>query len=130
MSLSLPASNVLALLIGITCLAILPDERRQRADLPERLTNDEFWALTETLSEPDGAFISDNLVSNEMSFAQSVPQLAAAVSPGGVYLGVGPEQNFTFLAAMRARIGFIIDIRRDNLLLHLLYKALFHQAAS
>jgi hypothetical protein len=63
-----------------------------------------------------------------MSFAQSVPQLATAVSPGGVYLGVGPEQNFTFLAAMRARIGFIIDIRRDNLLLHLLYKALFHQA--
>ena len=118
----------MALLLGIACLTFLPDGRRPRADLPERLTNEEFLTLIQTLSEPDGAFISDNLVSNEMSFAQSVPQLAAAVSPGGVYLGVGPEQNFTFLAIMRARVGFIIDIRRDNLRLHLMYKALFAQA--
>ncbi len=34
-------------------------------------------------------------------------------------------QNFTFLVAMRARFGFIVDILRGNLLLHLPYKALF-----
>jgi hypothetical protein len=93
--------------------------------LPDRLTAQEYWRLTVALSEPSAAFISDNLVSNEMSFAQVVPQLVAATRPGGVYLGVGPEQNFTFIAAMKARMAFILDIRRDNLLLHLLYKALF-----
>jgi hypothetical protein len=93
-------------------------------DLPERLSNEQFWALSGALSEPGDNFISDNLVSNEMSFAQVVPELNGLPSKG-VYIGVGPEQNFTFLAAMDARMGFIIDIRRENLLLHLMYKAVF-----
>jgi hypothetical protein len=93
--------------------------------LADKLTSAEFWQLTVALSEPDATFFSDNLVSNEMSFAQVVPQLRAAVRPGGVYLGVGPEQNFTYLAAVRARFAFIVDLRRANLLLHLMYKALF-----
>src|SRR4029079_6245094 len=38
---------------------------------------------------------------------------------------VGPEQNFTYIAAMRPRIAFITDIRHGNLDLHLLYKAIF-----
>jgi hypothetical protein len=42
-----------------------------------------------------------------------------------VYLGVGPEQNYTYIAAMRPQIAFILDIRRGNLLEHLLYKAIF-----
>lgn len=93
--------------------------------LPERLTHREFWSLSADLSEPGASFISDNLVSNEMSLAQVIPEIGAWGVRNGVYLGVGPEQNFTYLEAMRARIGFIIDIRRENLLLHLLYKALF-----
>ena len=56
--------------------------------------------------------------------------LATRVKPGGVYLGVGPEQNFTYIAAMRPRIAFITDIRRGNLHLHLLYKALFELSAN
>jgi hypothetical protein len=47
------------------------------------------------------------------------------VASGGVYLGVGPEQNFTYIAAMRPKIAFIIDIRREIMLEHLMYKALF-----
>jgi len=99
------------------------------ADIPARLTDQEFWKLTEELSEPDGTFRSDNVLSNEMVFARLVPDFLAKVKPGGVYLGVGPEQNFTYLVAMKARLAFITDIRRDNLHLHLLYKAVFEMSA-
>ena len=42
-----------------------------------------------------------------------------------VYLGVGPEQNFTYIAALKPKMAFIVDVRRGNLQLHLMYKALF-----
>ena len=99
------------------------------ADIPARLTDQEFWKLTEDLSEPDGSFRSDNLLSNEMVFARLVPAFKAKVRQGGVYLGVGPEQNFTYLVAMKSRLAFITDIRRENLHLHLMYKALFEMSA-
>ena len=95
------------------------------ADIPARLTNDEFWRLTEGLSEPDGTFRSDNLLSNEMVFARLLPDLLAHTKPGGVYMGVGPEQNFTYIVAMKPTIAFITDIRRNNLHLLLMYKAVF-----
>jgi hypothetical protein len=38
---------------------------------------------------------------------------------------VGPEQNFSYIAKLRPAIAFIIDIRRENRNLHLMYKALF-----
>ncbi len=77
------------------------------------------------LSEPNGNFRSDNLVSNEIRYQDVIPQLVRSASPGGVYLGVGPEQNFTYLAALRPRLAFILDLRRGNVDLHLMYKALF-----
>src|SRR6202020_828098 len=43
--------------------------------------------------------------------------------------GVGPEQNFTYMVALRPRMAFIFDIRRGNLALHLIYKALFELSA-
>src|SRR6187431_2032207 len=67
--------------------------------LPDGLSDQEFWSLTEKLSEPDGYFRStsgspDNLLSNENTISTVAAQLAARFKPGGVYLGVGPEQNF------------------------------------
>ena len=103
--------------------------RTLSADLPDKLTDQEFWKLTEDLSEPDGTFRSDNVLSNEMVFARLLPDLLARTTPGGVYLGVGPEQNFTYIVAMRARIAFVTDIRRANLHLLLMYKALFELSA-
>jgi len=94
-------------------------------DLPSRLSNEEFWQLSESFSESDGFFQSDNLVSNEDSFQHVIPELTRVVPPGGVYVGVGPDQNFTYIAALRPRVVFITDIRRGNLLAHLMYKALF-----
>jgi hypothetical protein len=93
--------------------------------LPERLTGEQYWQLIASLSEPNGAFRSDNLVSNEIYFQSVLPDLVSRVAPGTVYLGVGPEQNFTYIAALRPKMAFITDIRRGNLHTHLMYKALF-----
>jgi len=108
---------------------------QSREPLPDSLSDQEFWSLTEKLSEPDGYFRStsgspDNLLSNENTISTVAAQLAARFKPGGVYLGVGPEQNFTYIAAIKPRIAFITDIRRGNLHLHLIYKALFEMSAN
>ena len=97
--------------------------------LPARLTDQEFWKLSTELSEPDGYFRSENLVSNEHTFQYVIPALQAAVKPGAVYLGVAPDQNFTYIIATRPRMAFIVDIRRGNLLQHLMYKALIELSA-
>jgi hypothetical protein len=106
----------------------LPDVAA-RAGLPERLSGQEFWALSERLSEPNGTFHSENFVSNERHYQTVIPELVTRVRQGGVYLGVGPEQNFTYIAALRPALAFIIDIRRGNLHEHLLYKALMEMSA-
>jgi hypothetical protein len=59
----------------------------------------------------------------------SFPNLIARTKQGGVYLGVGPEQNFTYMAAIRPGIAIITDIRRGNLHMQLMYKALFELSA-
>ena len=76
------------------------------------------------VSEDGGYFHSDNFTSNEFTFQYVIPELTRNLSAGGVYLGVGPEQNFTYIVALRPKISFIIDIRSQNMLEHLLYKAL------
>ena len=102
--------------------------RPHAGDLPARFSDAEFWSLVERFSEPDGYFDSDNLVSNEDSFQFVVPELAGTVRPGGVYLGVGPDQNFTYILAVRPKLAVVTDVRRGNLHVHLLYKALFELA--
>src|SRR6185436_16644079 len=84
-----------------------------------------FASLVEQLSEPNGQFDTDNLISNEQSYLHVVPALEQAGVAGGVYIGVGPDQNFSYIARIRPAEAFIVDIRRDNLLLHLLFKAIF-----
>jgi len=99
------------------------------AELPARLSDQDFWKLSADLSEPDGNFRSENMISNEMVFARLMPEVVARTKPNGVYLGVGPEQNFSYMAAMRPRMAFITDIRRGNLHVLLMYKALFEVCA-
>jgi hypothetical protein len=124
------AAAALLLLLGLPA-----NPAGQPATLPAALSDRDFWALTIQLSEPDGYFRSnsgspDNLLSNEIDVSTVAAAFAERVTPGGVYLGVGPEQNFTYIAAMRPRMAFIVDIRRGNLHLHLLYKALFELSAN
>ena len=91
-------------------------------------TAQSFASRVERLSEEGGDFDTDNLISNERSYLEVVPALKAAGVSGGAYIGVGPDQNFSYIAQIRPAIAFIVDIRRDNLLLHLLFKALFASA--
>ena len=100
-----------------------------RSIVPESLTDHQFWSLSSELSEPGGTFRSDNLLSNERLMQHVIPALVRGVRPGGAYLGVGPEQNFTYIAALKPAMAFIVDIRRGNLQLHMMYKALFELSA-
>ena len=115
---------------GLLALCLLaPRLGAFQLELPASLSDREFWELSERMSEPNGVFQSDNLLSNETSLSSVAAALAQRVKPGGVYLGVGPEQNFTYIAAIRPRIAFINDIRRGNLHTQLMYKALFELSA-
>jgi hypothetical protein len=87
-----------------------------------------FAADVARLSEPEGEFDTDNLISNERSYLEVIPALQEAGVSGGAYIGVGPDQNFSYIAQVRPTIAFIVDVRRDNLLLHLMFKALFELA--
>lgn len=87
-----------------------------------------FASRVAALSEPGGYFDTDNLISNERSYLQVLPELQRGNVRGGAYIGVGPDQNFSYIAEIRPAIAFIVDIRRDNLLLHLLFKALFERS--
>ncbi|MEM9697144.1 MAG: hypothetical protein AAGA56_31715 [Myxococcota bacterium] len=95
---------------------------------PYALNAAAFVTLGQRLSEPAGEFFSDNFISNETSFLQVAEKLDAEVPAGGVYVGVGPEQNFTYIATTEPELAFIVDIRRDNATLHHLYHALFIQS--
>jgi hypothetical protein len=91
----------IALLAGIAL--------RAPAELPARLTDSDFWKLVSDYSEAGGTFHSENLVSNEFRFQTVIPRLAQVAKPGRAYLGVGSEQNFSYIAATRPAIAFIVD---------------------
>ena len=106
--------------------AVTPRIAASQSDtLPARLTPQEMWQLSQDFSEPNGFFTSDNLVSNEIYLQWVIPELLTRSRQGGVYVGVGPEQNFTYISALKPKMVFITDVRRGNLQMHLMYKALF-----
>ena len=130
-----------AIVAGLLALAaLLPAQSRPAASsgavapqatavaaLPTRLSDAEFWTLVSEISEPGGYFrITDNYTSNEREVGQLLRRCFATRSvQGGVYLGVGPEQNFTYIAAIRPEMAFIVDIRRQAVMQHLMFKAMF-----
>ena len=117
----------IVILASALVLSVLPG--RAVETLSPQLSDNEFWQLVSTFSEPNGFFHSDNFVSNERSFQRVLAELATGREPGSAYVGVGPEQNFTYLLAVKPKIAFIVDIRRQNLIEHLMYKALFELSA-
>ena len=96
--------------------------------IPAQISDRAFWKIVKTFSEPGGYFRSDNLISNESTFQHVIPDLKSRIPRGGAYIGVGPDQNFTYIAALQPHIAFIVDIRRQNLLLHLMYKAIIEMS--
>lgn len=111
-------------------LVALPARSQDASTAPFRLSDAEFWEMFTRLSEPDGSFLSENFVSNELSFQEIIPALQRRLTPGGAYLGVGPEQNFTYIANLAPRVAVVFDIRRQNAMLHLMYKAIFELSAT
>jgi hypothetical protein len=96
--------------------------------IPTRLADSTFWRLMTEYSEPWGTFRSENFVSNETSLQWVIPELARRGPTGGVYMGVAPDQNFTYITALQPGIAFIVDIRHQNAMQHLMYKALIEMS--
>ena len=120
------ARRVGALCAGVIALSGL----RIAADsLPSQLTDQEFWKLSSDFSESDGFFRSDNLLSNEIWMQHVIPELLSNIKTPSVYMGVGPEQNFTYITSLKPKMVFIVDVRRGNLDLQLMYKAVFELSA-
>ena len=109
---------------SLSGVALWPRDQMAADTLPKQLSDRAFWKLVEDFSEPGGFFRSDNFLSNETTYQEPIPELRKRSTPDGVYLGVGPDQNFTYITALHPRMAFIIDIRRQNMIEHLMYKAL------
>src|ERR1051325_6770724 len=121
-----------ALFLGVVLLNLASSASAQFVwryhSTPEGISAAEFSRLVRDLSEDGGYFRSDNFTSNETSYLHIVDKMRQLGASGGAYLGVGPEQNFTYIAKVRPRIAFIVDIRRQAMIQHLMYKAIFHLA--
>ncbi len=102
--------------------------RQPQAASPDTISRGEFAHLILQLSEEGGYFWSDNYISNETSYLHPLTSLARLGIRDGVYVGVGPNQNFTYIANIQPRLAFVIDIRRDNMLEHLIFKVLTEKA--
>src|SRR3989440_4802067 len=118
---------------GFIALAIavllVPSSIKPADTLPAQIPDAAFWRMVTDFSEEAGPF-RFQYMSNEREFAALIPELKKSTKPGGVYLGVGPEQNFSYIAALRPRIAFIFDIRRENMLEHLVYKSVFELSSN
>ncbi|MFN7944373.1 MAG: hypothetical protein U0Z53_03400 [Blastocatellia bacterium] len=119
---------VLALLLHAGAVAQTKPGAPATSTLPDKLSATEFARLISEFSEPGGDFLSDNLISNETAYLYITDKLKQMNATGGAYIGVGPEQNFTYIAKVRPRIAFIVDIRRLAVTQHLMYKAIFQLA--
>lgn len=123
----MPKKLFVAVVLVLLGTAALPG--RAADTLPTQYTDAEFWRIINDFSEPGGSFPYENFVSNEVSYQDIIPDLTRIAKTGGAYIGVAPEQNFTYIAAIRPKVSFILDIRRQNLIELLMYKELFEMSA-
>ena len=121
----------LTLVLGFLAGTLPRTEEQPRAAATNvDVSIEQFGRYIEQWSEPEGYFDSDNFISNETSYLHVIGQLRRQVKPGGIYLGVGPDQNFSYIVHTRPMLAIITDIRRQNMLEHLWYKALFALASN
>jgi hypothetical protein len=114
--------------VFLLLVVLLPTPRADPGPEAEGLSAEEFSGMIRDFSEEGGYFFSDNFTSSEDSYLTIVDKLRELGATGGAYIGVGPEQNFTYIAKIKPRIAFIVDIRRQAMIQHLMYKAIFHLA--
>jgi hypothetical protein len=116
------------LLLAISGTGLTRGMATRAAQAARVQTDSSFAGTIARLSEAAGYFDSDNLISNETSYLHAVSKMRQIGVSGGAYIGVGPDQSFSYIAAIRPTIAYLIDIRRDNLLMHLMFKALFERS--
>lgn len=123
-------SGILLLVVWLSTFAAAQSgtAHQQTADKRSSISHAEFSRLVRLFSEEEGSFFSDNFVSNETGYLHVIGKLKQLGVSGGAYIGVGPEQNFTYIAKVRPEIAFIVDIRREAIIQHLMYKAIFQLA--
>src|SRR6516162_5444431 len=119
-----------AFLLLAAAIVTLSSSFRATDTLPAQLSDAEYWKMINDFSEPAGYYQYNVITSNEVSYQYSIPDLMKTPRAGGAYLGVGPEQNFTYIAALQPKIAFIFDIRREMMLEHLMYKSVFEVSAN
>jgi hypothetical protein len=124
----LAAAFTLILVIGAATVPWTHEQPRAASDV--QVSIEQFGRYIEDWSEPEGYFDSDNFISNETSYLHVIDDLRTRVNPGGIYLGVGPDQNFSYIVHTHPMLAVVTDIRRQNMLEHLWYKALFSLAAN
>jgi hypothetical protein len=120
-----------ALALSVACLlstVFAAQSAQTAATLPTEISDKDFWRMIVDLSEPGGTYPYENFVTNEAQYQEVIPALKVLTKPGGVFIGVGPEQNFTYVSALRSKLAFVVDIRRQNMLELLMYKAIFEQS--
>jgi hypothetical protein len=115
----------LAVALALAACAPQPQPTQQPNVDPQQ---PDFAALYQRLSEQGGYFDSDNLISNETSYLHALDALREYQVHGGAYIGVGPDQNFSYIAEIRPALAFMIDVRRDNMLQHLIFRSLFQRS--
>ena len=120
----------LALLLVFGAATIPWSHDQPRAATNLEIPTEQFAHYVEQWSEEEGYFDSDNFISNETSYLHVVDELQKQVKPAGIYLGVGPDQNFSYIVHTKPILAVITDIRRQNMLEHLWYKALFAMASN
>jgi hypothetical protein len=98
------------------------------ANLPARLTNKELSGLVAQISEQRGHLRAENLLSNETGYQYVLPKAVAGAEPGGAYIGVGLEVNFSYIAALKPSLAFVLNLRKGTVLTLWMYKALFESA--
>ena len=113
------------LLVALFSIVLTVGVASPAGNLPAQLSDAEFLRIFTEFSEPGGDYPYENFVTNEETIQDVMPLLTKVTKPGGVYLGVGPEQNFTYVAGVKPKMAFVFDIRRQNAIELLMYKAIF-----
>src|SRR5439155_8815556 len=124
----LAASAGIGCVVFLTAFLLTVPSYKAADTLPREISDDAYWKMVSDYSEDSGSFRFEYM-SNELQFQYVIPRLKEGRKAGGVYVGVGPEQNFTYIAALQPKIVFICDIRRQNMIEHLIYKALFEMSS-
>lgn len=124
------SARTAALILMLSALLLAVPQFKAADTLPSQLSDEAFWKIVEDFSEDSGTFTSENFSSNERGYENLIPKLLAKWQPGSAYMGVGPEQNFQYIASLKPKIAFIVDIRRQNMIQHLMYKAAFEMSSN